>query len=385
MTIEEIKTSHNPEIALILLCCRIYLETAPADSVASFISENNIDWAKVYHLSSVHRIRPVIYRILNRVKPFPNPELLRQLRLYCHSLSAWALKGRVEIDRILRLLNENGVQAKLYKGIDFSEFVYGDVGQREFSDFDVIIDPADIKKLLQTMNAEGYIAPESIFFERFPDQFVRASKDIVLYKSNHSGHIDICIEFHFKPTCNFQGFGKSFEDLLGSDFLDSKRTFNSGDYWKIMSVSNGLTDFYPHIRSVFDLASINKKYGTWSENEVPDSLKIYLSVWEFLSRELLATSTDTRFHCSESTVVGGMLLNDLFIFPKNNGLTLSGFLHYTMLLNHKLTRRIQHLLKIAIHAMTPNANDLKSVNLPFYQLYYFVKPIRLVFKNKKAL
>lgn len=64
MEINIIKDKYNAEIALLILCCRVFLKTADNDQLAAYIKAHNIDWQKVYDLSTIHRIRPVIFKVL---------------------------------------------------------------------------------------------------------------------------------------------------------------------------------------------------------------------------------------------------------------------------------------------------------------------------------
>src|SRR3954462_7392953 len=118
MKIEQLQSGYNTEIALVLLCCRVYLGTEQEPTLKTFIKENHINWEKVYQLSSVHRIRPVMYKILTACKDVLNEAVLAPFKHFCFRCASGSFSKKIESDRIIAILQQKDVKAKLYKGLD---------------------------------------------------------------------------------------------------------------------------------------------------------------------------------------------------------------------------------------------------------------------------
>ncbi len=156
MLIINIQEKYNTEIALMIICCRRFIQTADDNAIRIFLQENIIEWKRFYQLSTAHRIRPVVYKVFFIFKEIIGNENLEEFRNYCMYLNAFALNNKRELYRIVELLRQNNITVKPYKGIDFSENFYESAGSREFSDNDLIIKEQDIDKIIFLMRKEGY-------------------------------------------------------------------------------------------------------------------------------------------------------------------------------------------------------------------------------------
>ncbi|MBA3673390.1 MAG: nucleotidyltransferase family protein [Chitinophagaceae bacterium] len=286
MLITTIKEKYNPETALAVLCCRHYIQTVDNDYIRIFIEQNVIDWGKFYQLSKAHRIVPVCYKVLFKFKDIIGYENLEDLRNYCIYFNAFSLNNKQELNRLVKLLRQNDIEVKPFKGIDFAESFYEDIALRDFSDIDIIIKAVDIERLIEVMTKDGYYSEGIKFYNKFPLQYIRYYKDIAFIKKNTSGR-EFLFEFHFKPAVTYQGYPFSFKEVLGKDYLIESKKLNATDHLKLMILNNGLMDFYPNLRSVLDLAVIFKR----GENINPDNfdplIKRYLNYGRVISFELL--------------------------------------------------------------------------------------------------
>ncbi|MBF0217732.1 MAG: nucleotidyltransferase family protein [Candidatus Omnitrophica bacterium] len=61
-----------------------------------------------------------------------------------------------ELARIIRLFRGSGIPVIVIKGAALAETVYDNIGEREFSDLDILVKEADIAKAVETLLDEGY-------------------------------------------------------------------------------------------------------------------------------------------------------------------------------------------------------------------------------------
>ncbi len=381
MRITSIKEKYNTEIALIILCCRYYLQTSDRAAVQKFLQENVIDWNKIYQLVTAHRIRPVVYNVLSSFSDVIAENLI-ELRNYCIYFNAFALSNKRELHRILILLKDNNISAKPYKGLDFTQNFYGNMGLREFSDIDIIINEFDIDKVISIITKEGYHSKGLAFYKKFPKQFVRDFKDITFEKWTGKSR-DFAIEFHFKPVWSFQGYPFTFNEILGKDHLN-QLTYNANQYLALITLSNGLMDYYPNIRSLLDLALIFKKAEHSIINNFDPILSEYLHCGKQISFNVL------EYPNIQPQVSGTYNGNNFCHYLQNNLLIMNAGKRRTdlqyMYINLKYIGPMKYKLwqfkNFIFYIIRPRWVDIEYIDLPYYFLYYFTRPFRILIRGK---
>lgn len=364
MQIENIRLSYSPAIACIILCCRVFIKSAKADELEQFTALHEIDWNEVYRLSASHRIRPVVYHVLvNHKIPVP-ATVLSQFYHYCHILSAFAFERLVESARIQQVLLQHQIPTRMYKGLDFTMTTYGnDIAMREFSDMDLIVAPQHLSDLADVMVAEGYTSNQLDYFRRFPTHFIERRKDICFEKRNVKGRL-FSFEFHYKPTGYILDMPLGFSDLLGKDYLTSTQSITRLQYYHLMLISHGVSDFYPDLRSLVDLVLVA---GTQSMY-VPQVLQRYERLGQVLIGHLLYEQ-DAGVLCRSAHILKERLLTST-----------------PLTFEEKLTMRVRFskssrtLLRALQFVVLPNEEDINRTRYPYFQIYYIVKPFRLLKK-----
>jgi hypothetical protein len=379
--ITALKDRYNPAIALIVLCCRHYLQMADSSSIQLFIQENKIDWKQFYHLSGVHRIRPVVYHVLDPFKELIKSEDLAQLRNYCIYHNAFALRNKRELNRIIDLCNQNDILSKPFKGIDFAENVYGNIGIREFSDNDLIIRNQDIDKLIGIMISEGYHSKDIECYKKFPKQYIRDYKDLLFEKRNGASR-DFAFEFHFKTSRYFQGYPFTFAELLGQNFMTELKNYDTNHYLKLMTLSNGLMDYYPNLRSILDIAVILKKGEPSKIYDLDPVLNQFLDYGAIISFKL--------FNYPDIPVTGSLtdkktdfcnyLLNNILELTESKRINILKYMYFRIKNLDSITYKAAQLKNYILLLFRPNCADVTIIKLPYHFLYYFTKPFRIFFK-----
>ena len=381
MQINTIKENYNAEIALIILCCRCYIQTADSSSIPLFVQENKIDWKQFYQLCSAHRVRPVIYKILDPFKEFIHPENLLELRNFCIYFNAFALNNKRELSRLLKALAKSNILAKPFKGIDFAENVYGNIGMREFSDNDIIIRESDIERLIPVMLNEGYYSKDIEFYKKFPRQYTRDYKDLLFEKGNGITR-DFAFEFHFKTSRYFQGYTLSFAQVLGEDFISEIKNFDPNQNLKLITLSNGLMDYYPDLRSILDLAVILKKQDRSKIYHVDPVLNDLIDYGRMVSVELLNYPEDPVDIDPENhrTKFSNYLQQNILGLKQGKRISLFKILYFRIKSADSIKYKLVQLRNYILLFVRPNHGDLVTIKLPYYFLYYFTKPFRMLFK-----
>ncbi len=381
MHIQAIKETHNPEIALIILCCRQFIHASSDNVVSEFIQHNHLNWNDVYQLSKTHRIRPIIYQELAQVKNLIGSENLEEFRKYAFYFNAVALNNKKELDRILSLLKEHNISAHPFKGIAFAENIYGKIGLREFSDNDIIIRETDIPQVIALMTEEGYHSKDTAFYNRFPGQYIRDYKDLLFEKMNRDVR-EFAIEFHFKPLRFFQSNTLSFAQVLGNEYLSAEEPYNATGHLQLMTLNNGVMDFYPDVRSVLDLAMTLKRTTPFETENLDPLISKYLNYGVFMCRSLLLypSGFSYRFTASQNNFCNVMLQNILQMKEKKRA-TASLNIHTNLKTATSFPGKITIIRNWLLLLLRPSEGDVAGIYLPRYFLYYFTKPFRLILKS----
>lgn len=371
MEIRTIKEQFNPEIALVVLCCRVFLKTADVETLRTFIEDNNINWDQVYHLCRVHRIRPIIFNVLFQVKELIDAATFQLYRSFCINFSSRVFSRKTECDRIISLFQQQGINAHQYKGLDFSTLIYKDMSLRESADIDVIIGQEDLSGIIDIMENEGYKMKNKQFYTRFPAQFLKLHKDVSFDKEGVFGG-SFNFEFHFRPTKFRMNVDISFRELLGDDYLSPERRYDYNDYYKLMIINNGLSDFYPTLRSLPDLVFIEGgEHETTAELKKFDLLRGVMSAHLF--KLPVAASDDP--HLNDTST---LLLNELLSKQQLETSYLLRNAYLGIKFSTGIRNKCNSLLKSFRAIMTPRNNEISHLQLPFYNLYYITRLYRLI-------
>lgn len=359
----------QPEVTILLLCCRVYLQTSSISTLCTYISGRPVNWQKVYGLCARHRIRPVAFHVLNKLKDIVPPEALQLFKAYCREFSVFAFDRKMVTEHIVSRLRQQGATARFYKGMDFSQLVYNDIAMREFTDMDIIIREDQVSTVVSVMQSEGYEMHQEKYFSIYPDHFKDHIKEVVFGKPCARGKW-LSFEFHYRPPETLTSVQYRFDQLLGSDYL-SGRPFTYEDYYRLMLVNNGASDFYPHLRSLLDMALLYD-HGPY---KIPPELQGFEDLWMQLASGLLGVPAIASGPVPGKTCE--LLMKRLLEDPppvENKFLQLAFIrLSFMTSLKAKYAVFVQYIRFL----LRPNGEDIMRLRLPFFFLYYFTKPFRL--------
>ncbi|MGJ5673897.1 MAG: nucleotidyltransferase domain-containing protein [Nostochopsis sp.] len=147
----------SPEMQLLLDCASTKIDAAKTEQIKSLIQQVDLNWQEITSSAWKHGLMPLLYSNLNAIASDIVPEnVLNQLRqlLYTNAQRSFMLTG--ELVQLLRLLQENGILAVPYKGPVLANFLYGNIGLRQFCDLDILVQPQDVLKFKTLLISRGY-------------------------------------------------------------------------------------------------------------------------------------------------------------------------------------------------------------------------------------
>ena len=130
------------DLQFLIACCQT--ELSNDDMV--FIENHavTLDQQKLTSLAIQHGILPLVYKTikeLSQEKASIVPiEFLTELKAQYMGISQRNMLMSAELIRIMKLLEENGIEALAFKGPTLSQMAYGDITLRQYVDLDILVD-----------------------------------------------------------------------------------------------------------------------------------------------------------------------------------------------------------------------------------------------------
>jgi len=151
------------------------------------------DWNKLALLLIDRGTAPLLYRKLPYLKnieliPAQAQELLRKAYYKTVSRNARIYE---EFKALAQILRAHNIPYITLKGICMAEWLYGDIGLRQMSDIDILIQEKDGVRCLDALHAAGYVSQQ----EFTVDEFVDAKSQ------NHYNPLfrnDVMVEIHIR-------------------------------------------------------------------------------------------------------------------------------------------------------------------------------------------
>ncbi len=140
---------------LLLAACSLHDPEERQREVRALL-ECRIRWTEVTVLAGSHGLIPILYRNLSGCTGVIPEESLRELRSCYERHARQALRLTQLLHTILGHLESQGIEALPYKGPVLAEALYENVGLRQFSDLDILVQPGDVGRAKAALERLGY-------------------------------------------------------------------------------------------------------------------------------------------------------------------------------------------------------------------------------------
>lgn len=406
IAISEIKKKYgNSSIALVILCCRIHFKTAKISDLNDFIDNSKVDWLDFRILCRKHHIRPIVYRIIlktnlpQEVQEIINSELIK--------LTIKSLQQAKETERLILLLNKNGINAIPYKGTAFSKQFFGNINMRESSDIDLVISKVDLPISISILENDNYIAPLKEHYDWIGhEKFVKNYKDLCFAKFNKNVR-EHSVELHFNIIAKHiyvpNDFNKFNTQLLDKTKLIKEEItlLNPTEHFRAIILHHMLMDSMGHLKTLIDitqalnelkLKDIIKKSSSYDQKKINQLNTIYnIEIVTSVINNLIGVNlqlNETKKNKKHIILIKRILStgfrknrkNHIPIWDAINYQYIN--LKYISIFYNKKRDKFLLLLKISFNIIKPKPEEYKliKINKKFHFLYILIRPFRLIFK-----
>ena len=360
----------SPEFELLVACCK---PTSRPDLLALLTSE--LDWDRVLESAQYHRVLPALHAALARTDRPPS-----SLRVRAHKHAWRILHFTVELTKIARRFEEQGIQFLAHKGLALAQLLYREPAMRQFGDLDLIVRPQDVPRARTALIELGY-EPELQLSSRQEISYLRAGYEYVFGLKAERNLIEL--QWQILPRfCSIKLdidalFGRSIQIQVDGLPL---RTLGHEDQMLVLCVhaAKHAWNQLGMLRDIATLAQFDLDW-TWITTEARrlGILKI-LQISLLTVRDLFSVDWPAAAK-SRSLVRGADVARTVVSKLQKNQESDTGSLQYFRS-QFQTRERVRDRLKFAWRlATTPGVEEWNAVRLPdcYFALYRGVRIVRL--------
>lgn len=210
---------------------------------------------RLMKLASYHAVRPVLYQALRKA------EIIDALTLELQSFATQiAMRDKIygiELARLLKLLNENGILALPYKGYLFTEKLYKGQHFRESGDMDLVIrNKSQAEVALKLLMNEGYNLEAKVSIQELLDN--AQGREVSLIRLGQTG-LSFHLDFHWGVNETYHEYLISTEDFFEGfffDFFSGVEVLNpcTDAIFKMLLNHHGGRNCWLRLKEVFDFS-----------------------------------------------------------------------------------------------------------------------------------
>ncbi|MCE7039818.1 nucleotidyltransferase family protein [Dyadobacter sp. CY312] len=272
----------SPEMKMMLSAC--FQSNAEASDIG-------IDDKYLRNLIRYHGIRPQFLDFLHKSKL--QTGFQDALVKECQQTAIINLLSVKELGKLSDLLRANGVVCFAYKGSVWADWLYGNVGKREFGDIDLLIERKSLDTALKVMAEQGY-HPDAYrnYLLQTPDRtesFFRTDYHVPL--ENTSVATSSMVEAHWQvayPRLKFD-FPEEEWAQFQSDYQLHGNTVNAfqNEYqFLLLLVHHGGKEQWSRIKYIADFAAYMIRHGSQTDWKLVERLAREKGIYTLLTKSL---------------------------------------------------------------------------------------------------
>lgn len=347
--------------------------------------DQNLDWDLVLHLSLSHCLFPLVCNTLISFEKSKVPEyVIKSLRQHCLINALKVTSQNNEIIRIVKELNEHGINPIILKGSLLSAKINEDIIHRPSNDIDILVDPLEFDSTEKILEQMGYIrySPDFQLTPRQQKTYLEIHHHFEYYHPQRATSVELhwkIRSFNVKKVPTAYHIGKQKINVSGYQIpvMDNEN-------WLLFLMIHGYKHFWTRLRWLYDIKEFMNTPIDWNKviglADLYES-KVILHQTLILSNYLFDVPIPNCLERSLNTDKKAMKIANIVIerlcIKNASKSKFCNFIkdffvsyHYS---NYTIKNKLNHL-----RLMTkPGLVEYKLISLPdiLFPFYYIIRPI----------
>lgn len=254
---------NNKEWVLLVRACHIAIQ-----STDDFIFEDSlkhINYEILRKLARYHKVVPLLQKGLNKHidKAIIPLDFLGLLKRQSFNFAIRNLKNAKELLRLHALFKEANIDVIPYKGAVLSEMAYGELGIRESSDIDILVQRKDLESIYAILEIQNYV-PQNKLSSFFYKILLKTQNEYNydLYDgTNRLFHVEphwVLGKKMYQTSIDYKSIFPFIKDGL---LLNTKINKLTPEGLLITTaIHHGASDCWSSLKTIIDIATILHKY-----------------------------------------------------------------------------------------------------------------------------
>ncbi len=335
-------------------------------------------------MSYSHGIFPLVYRTLKDFEHLIPSDIFTHMKQNYMDIVKQNMLMTSELIKVIKILEENGIEAISFKGPVLSQLAYGDVVSRQYCDLDILVDEKELKKTQNILENNNY---EQMYdLEEYQkENLKKVVHDIsMINKLNNTN-----IELHWTLSS-----GEFFIDLEKLDYLtDAKKYIISNQKINIFLNEklfiylcvHGYKHLWERIEWLVDIYYLLEKENIDLEKVIEMSKSINAER-VVLSTLIICKKIFDLEIVLENNILENTKLNDIA-----NKMLNKIFIDYSVIVEKKHTKQFSFIQMYMLKTTTnkikylktflkPTEHDYEKVKISqkFHFLYYLLRPFNIL-------
>lgn len=248
--------SASPELSLLIASC--------LDS-GSYQTQK-VESKQLFNLLHFHQVRPVLLSYIHRNRI--DVDFKPQLTEYCKQITFSNMLSAQELVKAAGMLTAKGINVYAYKGCVWADWLYSNIGQREFGDIDLLISRNNFSEAVDVLTGEaGYLVDD---YRRYlletpwtKQKFFETDYHIPMFKSTEDSSV---LEAHWEvayPRLLFTFPSEEWAEYTEKySFLGNElNVFHKEYQFLLLLVHHGGKEQWRKLKYIADLAAYMSRYG----------------------------------------------------------------------------------------------------------------------------
>jgi hypothetical protein len=192
------------DLQCLIACCQAQLSQNDIDLINNFFGTQGTAYETLIELADRHRVLPLVYKTLKKLsdngllhasvhrgaEPVERFPALAAFKSAYMQIAQGNMLMSGELLRLIKLLEENGIEALAFKGPALAQMAYGDITLRQFGDLDILVEKADATRAVSLLEADGYL-PEILLSGSKKEAFFASVNVIGLAKMPRGVRVEV--------------------------------------------------------------------------------------------------------------------------------------------------------------------------------------------------